>query len=296
MRPAEAPGRRGDPEGASEQGAYPQPTPRLLYVHDDLSDEVGRRLGAASPAAALTRSLFELLAGDGERVVILTMAQQIERVIAQGPHGPFDLTLGIGGAGLRVAEALNAKTGWFPRMRRLGLIREEDGSGGYRLVSTVPATLAGQLEGVESSESLAVVDDTVFSGLTLGGVLEALPPALLRRTHAFCLRGVAESVATIARLCPVTVGIAAPGRLLEDVSFINASGLVLRVGIRRRGRTPLAFFERPDWIRAWFPGRDGDVIAVCRRLNTLLEPELGSGLALRHPNRNPDHREGGLMS
>jgi len=255
---------------AEEQDAYPQPTPRLLYVHDDLSDEVERRLGVASPAAALTRSLFELL-GDGERVVILTMAQQVEGVIAQGSHAPFELTLGIGRAGERVAEALHARTGWFPRLRRLGLTREEDGNGGYRLVSTVPAPLAAQLEGVESSDSLAVVDDTVFSGLTLKGVLEALPPALLRRTHAFCLRGVAESVAPLARLCPVTVGVAAPGRMLEDVSFINASGLVLRVGIRRRGQAPLAFFDRPDWIRAWFPGRDGEVITLSRRLNAMLE-------------------------
>ncbi len=171
-----------------------------------------------------------------------------------------------------MAEALHAKTGWFPRRRRLGLTREEDGNGGYRLVSTEPAALAAQLEGVESSESLAVVDDTIFSGLTLRSVLEALSPALLRRTHAFCLRGVAESVGPVARLCPVTVGGAAPGRILEDVSFINASGLVLRVGIRRRGQPPLAFFERPDWIRAWFPGRDREVIAACQRLNALLEP------------------------
>ena len=50
---------------AEEQVAYPQPTPGRLYVHDDLSDEVERRFGAASPATALTRSLFALLAGDG---------------------------------------------------------------------------------------------------------------------------------------------------------------------------------------------------------------------------------------
>jgi hypothetical protein len=272
MEPAELPRGEADPE----ERAYPQPTPRLLYVHDDLSDEVARRFGGASRAAALTRSLFELLAGDGERVSIITMAQQVERVIAEGRHVPFDLTLGIARAGERAAEALHAQAGWFPRVRRLELTREEDGHGGYRLVSTAPAPLAAQLaaqlEDLESPESLAVVDDTVFSGLTLRGVLEALPPALLRRTHAFCLRGVAESVAPIARLCPVTVGIAAPGRMLEDVSFINASGLVLRVGIRRRGRAPLAFFERPEWIRAWFPGRDGEVIAACQRLNALLEP------------------------
>jgi hypothetical protein len=250
---------------------YPQPPPRLLYVHDDLTEEVGRGFGPASPAAGVARELFELLRRDRERVVILSLADQVERVIARGAHAPFDLALHIGGAGERVAEALHAKTGWFPRGRRLGLTRQEDGRGAYRLVSTVPATLAAQLEGIEGSTSLAVVDDTIFSGLTLRGVLEALPPELLERTHAFCLRGVADSAAAIARLCPITVGVAAPGRMLEDVSFINASGLVMRGSIRRDGAPPLAFFERPEWIRAWFPGRDRDVIAVCARLSELLD-------------------------
>ncbi len=267
MPPSEA--SRG--AGGPAPGAYTQPTPRLLYVHDDLSDEVMKRLGPDSPAGALTRSLFELLATDRERVVVLTMDEQLERVVAQGRHAPFGLALGIGRAGERVALALHTRTGWFPRVCRLGLTREEDGRGSYRLVSTVPAALADQLEGIEACDSLAVVDDTVFSGLTLRSVLEALPPTLRPRTHAFCLRGVADSVAAVTRLCPVTVGVAAPGRMLEDVSFINATGLVLRVGIRRRGLPPLAFFERPEWIRAWFPGRDREVIAACRRLNALLE-------------------------
>jgi len=252
--------------------AYSQPTPRLLYVHDDLTAEVGRRFGPASPAATLTHSLFELLGRDSGRVVMLRLADQVERVIAQGAHAPFDLALSIGVAGERVAQALHAKTGWFPRGRRLGLTREEDGRGGYRLVSSGPATLAAQLEGIEASTSLAVVDDTIFSGLTLRGVLEALPPALLGRTHAFCLRGVADSAAAIRKLCPLIVGVAAPGRMLEDVSFINASGLVVRGSIRRDGAPPLAFFERPEWIRAWFPGRDRDVIATCARLSELLVP------------------------
>lgn len=258
-------------EAGPAPDAYLQPTPRLLYVHDDLSDDVVRRFGADSDPAALLRSLFALLAGDGERVVILTTAEQMKLVVGRGAHAPFDLTLGIGRAGERVAQALHLETGWFPRVRRLGLTREEDGRGDYRLVSTVAATLAAQLDGIDDARSLAVVDDTVFSGLTMRSVLEALPAPLLPRTRAFCLRGIGESIAAVARLCPVTAGVAAPGRMLEDVSFINASGLVFRVGIRRRGQPPLAFFDRPDWIRAWFPGRDAEVIARCRRLNGLLE-------------------------
>jgi hypothetical protein len=266
MEPAE-PSRAPDPGGA----AYTQPTPQILYVHDDLSDEVSARLGAASPAADLARTLFAVIARDTKRVRLLTLAEQLDRVLAQGPHVPFDETVAIGRAGERVALALHARAGWFPRIRRVGLTREEDGRGDYHLVSTEPAGLAAQLEGIEHGRSLAVVDDTVFSGLTMRSVLEALPAPLLARTHAFCLRGVSASVAGVARLCPITAGVSAPGRLLDEVSFINASGLVLRISIRRRGQAPLAFFDRPEWIRAWFPNAHDEVIALCRRLNALLE-------------------------
>jgi hypothetical protein len=257
---------------AGDDAAYAQPTPRLLYVHDDLTDEVARHEGAGSPAAALARELLALLARDTDRVRPLTLDEQVDRVVAQGEHAPFALALGIGAAGQGVAEALHARAGWFPRIRRIGLTREEDGRGGYRVISTEAGDLATQLDGVADCSSLAVVDDTVFSGLTMLALVEALPEAARRRTHAFCLRGVAESIAAVAALCPITAGVAAPGRRLEDVSFINASGLVRRVAIRRAGLPPLAFFERPEWIRAWFPGVHAEVLALCQRLNALIEP------------------------
>ncbi len=256
----------------ADDAAYAQPTPRFLYVHDDLTGEVARHGGAESPAAGLARELLALLARDAERVRILTLGEQVERVLAQGGHAPFALALGIGAAGQRVAETLHARAGWFPRIRRIGLTREEDGRGGYRVISTEGGDLPAQLEGVADHASLAVVDDTVFSGLTMRALISALPPAAWRRTHAFCLRGVAESIAAVGALCPITAGVAAPGRRLDDVSFINASGLVRRVAIRRRGRPPLAFFDRPEWIRAWFPGHHAEVLALCHRLNALLEP------------------------
>ena len=80
----------------------------------------------------------------------------------------------------------------------------------------------------------------------------------------------------MATLCPITAGVAAPGMLLSEISLINATGLVLRVAIRRRGREPLAFFDRPEWLRAWFPGYDREVLELCRRLNALLEPSSGA--------------------
>jgi hypothetical protein len=55
------------------------------------------------------------------------------------------------------------------------------------------------------------------------------------------------------------------------VSFINASGLVRRGAIRRVGLAPLAFYERPDWIHAWFPDDAPKIIACCAQLARQLD-------------------------
>jgi hypothetical protein len=75
------------------------------------------------------------------------------------------------------------------------------------------AALTAQLAPVAGAASIAVVDDTVFLGLTMGAALRALPPGALARPHAFCLRAVAESLDALRALAPGTAGIAAPGRL-----------------------------------------------------------------------------------
>jgi hypothetical protein len=240
-------------------------------VHDDLTDIVREEHGTGSEAFALVRNLFDVMRRDAERVTVLTLDEQLERLVARGPHAPFALTVGIGGAGERVARQVHARTGWFPALRRVDVAREEDGRGGYVLASPGCVSLAAQLQGVADATSLALVDDTVFSGLTLRTILTALPASVRARTHAFCLRSVAETLPSIEALCPVTAGFAAPGRILDDVSFINASGLVRRGAIRRAGRSPLAFFERPDWIHTWFPHDAAEIIACCRALNRCLE-------------------------
>ena len=190
-----------------------------------------------------------------------------------GKYAPFALAIGIGRAGERVAQQLHARTGWFPKISRVDITREEDGHGGYNVVTTTGIPLAQQLPPLDTVSSLAVVDDTVFSGLTMRTVLLALPAEVRARTQAFCLRGVAASLVSIAALCSIAIGFAAPGRLLDEVSFINASGLVMRVGIRHPEQPPQAFFERPMWMHAWFPGYADEVIALCQRLNAILEPD-----------------------
>ena len=244
------------------------PIPRTLYIHDDLSDDLRAR-GESSACWRLGQALFALLRRDAGRIVILTLAEQLEGLVARGDHAPFTTTVGIGRAGVRVAEAVHARTGWFPSIQRVDLWREEDDGGGYVLAG--PAPLASQVSALPHEGSVAVVDDTVFSGLTLRTVLAALSRAGTERVHAFCLRAVAESLPGLAALAPVTAGFAAPGRILDDVSFINASGLVRRGAIRRTGRQPLAFYERPEWMEAWFPRDHEEMVTLCRELAAELD-------------------------
>lgn len=253
--------------------AYAAPTPGVFYIHDDLSEYVRRRQGEDSPALHLTQELFTLVRRDPKRVVVLNLEDQMAQLLARGNHAPFALAIGIGHAGERVARQLHIRTGWFPVIHRVDITREEDGYGGYNVVSTTQAPLDQQLPELDAASSIAVVDDTVFSGLTMRTVLQALPPEARTRTHAFCMRGVAASLPSVAALCPVSIGFAAPGRLLDEVSFINASGMVLRVGIRHPDRLSQAFFERPSWMRVWFPGYAEEVIALCQRLNAIMEPD-----------------------
>jgi hypothetical protein len=203
--------------------------------------------------------------------VILALAEQLDALVARGPHPPFALTVGIGRAGARVARQVHARTGWFPAIRQVDVWREEDDGGGYSLSG--PRPLAEQIGALEATqETVALVDDTIFSGQTMRTVLAALPPDTRRRTHGFCLRAVAESLPAVDALAPVTAGFAAPGRILTDVSFINASGLVERTAIRRAGRPSLAFHERPEWMAAWFPRDHAAITDLCRQLSAELHP------------------------
>jgi hypothetical protein len=252
---------------------YEAPTPKVFYIHDDLSDYVATQQGEMSPAGQLTRELFALITRDRERVVLLTVESQITKLVAERVYAPFALAIGIGRAGERVAQQLHARSGWFPKISRLDISREEDGQGAYNVIATTGIPLTRQLPSLDAISSLAVVDDTVFSGVTMRTVLMALPAEVRAYTQAFCLRGVAASLKDIAPLCSIASGFAAPGRLLDEVSFINASGLVMRIAIRHADRPPQAFFDRPTWMHAWFPGYADDVIALCLRLNAILEPD-----------------------
>jgi len=250
-----------------------QPRPSALYVHDDLTDLVAARHGPGTPAARHLERLFALLRREPGRIAVLALEPQYAAVLATPPPAPYAQAVAVGRAGARVAARLHERAGWFPVVRTVDLTREEDGGGGYEVVHRSAGTLAADLRDLAGVTSLAIVDDTVFSGVTVRAVLEALPDDARPRAHVVCLRGVAETLDVLARERPVRAGFAAPGRLLDEVSLINATGLVLRGSIRRRGRADLAFFERPQWMRAWFGEAADDVIGHCRALSAELAGE-----------------------
>lgn len=258
------------------------PPARQLYVHNDLAEHIWDVHGGAPEARALAAELLALLRCRRPQVVVLGLEEQIAQLVGDGEQQPFPMAVAIGRAGESVARQIHQRTGWFPHVRRVDIAREEDGRGGYRVVSLSGATLRSQLGDLEGFGAVALVDDTIFSGLTMRTVLGTLPPTVAARAQVLALRGVAQTVAELRSLCPVRVGFEAAGRLHEDVSFIKATGLFTAGAIRRAGRSPLAFFERREWMEAWFGAEADRVIAVCRRLHALARwPEA------RIPDRVP---------
>ena len=82
-------------------------------------------------------------------------------------------------------------------MCRVDITRVEDGRGGYFLSGTDGRSWKDPLRGMVVEGSIAVVDDTVFSGLTMRSLLDALTSKLLPMVRAFCLRGVTESISFV---------------------------------------------------------------------------------------------------
>ena len=246
------------------------PTPTAFYIHDDLSEDVRLTHGRDSLEYKLVRELLHLARRDSDRVFVLTVDEQIDLLVSKASPKPFDIAIGIGSAGENVARQIHDRAGWFPNIRKLDAARQEANEGGYTLISITQESLEDQVRDLDRFESIAIVDDTLFSGFTVRTVLSLLPDNVRDKTEVYCLRCVQESLESVREIRPVTVGFEARGRILEEVSYINASGLARRVGIRRKGLPSLAFYERPEWMEAWFPGYADEVIVACRRLNALL--------------------------
>ena len=246
-------------------GSLDVPTPGVLYINDDLTGPIRERFGPCSEPDVLANELMRRARYDPDKVGVLTIERQLEGIVSQGPRRPFPEAIAIGGAGKTAADLIHRRTGWFPAIKKIALTRVENGEGGHDLRGA--DRLPQQLGRLTGSGKVAVVDDTVYSGLTAAAVLDALPDGILPHTELFCLKAVGQTAERLRAKCAVTVGFVAPGTINEDVSIINATGLVYRGAIRTRHGPDMAFFDRPEWMRAWFPADHEQLIDLCRRLN-----------------------------
>lgn len=246
--------------------ACPTPVPSRLYVYDDLPS-VRQHYAGKELVLRLLQRLEQALRANAH-VRLIDVNEQVEKLARQLPPESFDLAFAAGDAGARVAAALQARSGRFPSIRRIGVTRIEQGPFQYRVISTTGAPLEQQLS-VPEGALLALVDDTIYSGLTLTSLLQRLPASQLPRTRVYCLQALAASLPRIRAFCPVYAGLELNGIPERDVSIIKASHLFEPGAIRRADGRDLAFYERPEWLRAWFPVNAEHVIELCDELRRL---------------------------
>lgn len=241
----------------------PQSAPATVYVYNDLPYVLAARPGDAA-LVALVDELLQALEAE-PRVRLLSVDVLVEALARSPVAAPFAHTLAIGGAGTRVARLLHARTGWFPSIETLAITREEANDTGYRIIGSGGGDPEQQLAAL-TGKSLALVDDTIYSGLTLAWALDRLSAPMLTGTCIFALQAVQQALPPLRGRCAVYAGIELPGERERDLTVIKASHLFERGAIRRPAGD-LAFYQRPAWMRAWFPLGAARITALCTRLD-----------------------------
>ncbi len=235
--------------------------PFHLFVYNDLPYSREHASGDASVVALLDR--LEQALRDQPNVSLIDIADQIEKLAEAPVARSFAMTIAIGEAGARIARRLHQRTGWFPAIETIPVTRVEAGPGDYRIPDN--PTVEQRLRNL-SAVPLAIVDDTLYSGLTLSWVLDRLPNSVLPATEVFFLQAMADAMPVLRARCTVHVGLIMPGVPEKDVSIIKASHLFEAGAIRRTAGRDLAFFERPEWLHRWFPQGVAAITALCMEL------------------------------
>jgi hypothetical protein len=237
------------------------PTPTTLYIYNDLP--------YFPPPSSAER--WQAILGDLVRVLraqphvrFLEVAALVESLAASGAAGPYTRALAIGGSGRRVAELLQARTGWFGAISTVPLSRHERADGSYAIVVAGGDT---ESELAKAAGRVAIVDDTLYSGLTVRWLLARLPAYAL--PEVLCLQAVQSALLELSAQCPVFAGVQLPGERETDLSVIKASHLFEPGAIRGEGGD-LAFYERRVWLDAWFPDSAEEIAALCAHLRALL--------------------------
>ena len=235
------------------------PTPKLLYVHDNLTPFTRERYGESSAEHAVAKRFIKYIA-DQPHVMIGTIENELSGLIAQSSPSKFDIAFGLGYKGEEIAELLHGRWSSFPKIIRLDITRVEERAGkGYELVSKTNIPIISQIRSAGKFKSCAIIDDVLYTGFTAKTVLGLLPKNKIRNCHLFFTRGIEETKKEFEKMgCAVYMGVSLPGKIESDANTISAMNLITE-GAIRTNEGDMSYLDRPQWFEAWFP-KDTEMI------------------------------------
>ncbi len=244
------------------------PTPKLLYVHDNLTPFVKTRFGKNSLEYE-TAQLFIKHIEVQPHTKVGNLEEELAGLISQSTPEPFDITFGFGHKGEEIAQLLHGRWSAFPNIQRLDITRiEKENDNGHILVSKTNESIEDQIAKADDFDSIALVDDVLFTGFTMHSVMELLDLEG-KDCHLFFTRGIEETKEEFEKMgCKVHLGVSLPGKIEVDSSTISIMNLITEGAIR----TPtgdLSYCDRSEWMEAWFPDRADTIKYLCQALTTM---------------------------
>jgi hypothetical protein len=221
-----------------------------LYVFDDLPPN----------GFAQLRSLLR----QNQNVSFILPDEALARLAAD-PIEPFPLAFGLGAAGERLAHRLHQKNKLSDQIVRLDISRIELRENAYEFAGDFANEL--RRHGLAADDPVALVDDTVYTGGTVERIRRAWPRQWQPQISLFCLQGIASSLDRLAEKITVRCAYPIAGVPEKEVSIIRLSGLFQPGSIRLKNGRELAFYQRPRWMRAWFPTNYASVTRYCAQLS-----------------------------
>ncbi len=242
-----------------------------IYIYDDLGDYLLTREDSVTwRHFNKLLKLLRLLIAQNQNIRLLRRDKLINNLIAKNPYRttPYSLTIAIGFQGSLIAGMIHNKTGWFPNVHELEMAREEIKENKYKIRSS---TFYRSLKKLLSKkyQSLAIIDDTIYSGLSIKTILKYMSPDNLKKTNIFCLQGMKQTLPKLRIQATVIAGYEIPGVMEKDSTVIRASGLFLTSAIIRANKPGLAFYQRKKWMTSWFPDNTQAIIDISKKISEL---------------------------
>lgn len=228
-----------------------------VFVLDDITQSVKNKL-LTRGEAALLRSYLRA----NKNVLIKSDSILLRRLERHSAKTHFSMTFAIGSAGTAIGQWLHNKTGAFPHIETIPLQRHESRNGKH-VISLAQRRKLRQLMNKKIPTKIAIIDDTIYSGLTIKTLISCLPPKKRKSITIFCLQAIAQSLVDITPIAQINSGIVLSGRRERDITIIKASGLYTSGAIRTEKGNQLAFCERSQWLSTWFPKNALQIQTIC---------------------------------